>query len=244
MSDQWTEEAVRSVLASLPPKSLAMLQALEDKAADWDAATARARQLAVLYGVDIQVAVKVDADMTEAMGRTLDHAVFHGAPKKTEPTPGEVHATLLGTNGAAPEPPTTRDEGGSLPEMPHSGEQPTPKDRRDAWLSLHDHLLADTERALRDARSFLPHANHPETQARWLAKEWAALQLLKALRDMKAPEVPVDHTVDQPTLEEAVEETPAPMANGHRWPCPGFHDGNHHPMRANLWACICTEAGR
>lgn len=202
MSDQWTEEAVRSVLASLPPKSLAMLQALEDKAADWDAASIRARQLAVLYGVDIQVAVKADAQMTEAMGLTLDHAVFHGASKKAEPTPGEVHATLLGADGAPPQASTTRDGAPDAPNLPHSGEQPTPVQRRDAWLDWHSGLVKVTETHLRWSRSCLARAVDERAQADWLAKEWAALQLLKVLRDMKAPEVPVDHTLDQPSLEE------------------------------------------
>lgn len=30
-------------------------------------------------------------------------------------------------------------------------------------------------------------------------------------------------------------------ANGHAWPCPGFYEGNHHPLRADAWACSCDS---
>lgn len=207
----FTDEAVRNTFTSLSPESCAIMVELEARAQEWTNATDRARYLAVAYGVPIEVAARIDREMTEAMGRKLDHAVFHGAPEVPIVTPEEVHVRLLGHDGAHPRTTPTQEEGTGGPEVPQNenGSQadPGPVMRRDAWITLHRALVHDMERQLaahRDRLRFVPRFEGD--QVIYLAGEWAALQLLKALRDMKAPEVPVDDRLGQATLEEALED--------------------------------------
>lgn len=185
-----------------------------------------------------------------SMALPLDPSVFTGAENAPQGLPQVVHGEVLHPDGATPDPTPTRGEGTNLPDLPHENDsqtdrgpdeddsQPTPVQRQDAWLTFHADIVKATEAQLRWSRACLSRALAEKYQAKWLADEWAALQLLKALRDMKAPEVPVDDTLNQPTLEEALE----PVGHGHRWPCPGFYTGNHDRFRAKLWACTCTES--
>lgn len=156
------------------------------------------------------------------------HGGFYCTAPECQPTgaadmppglPQVAHGDVVDADGAAPHPTPTREEVPSIPDVPHSGEQPTPVQRRDAWLEYHAYLVGEMEEHLRGARAFLPYAVRPEGMTNLLAREWAALQLLKALRDMKAPEVPVDDTLGQATLEEALDD-------GMVWEC-----GPH----ANVW---------
>lgn len=205
MSSEWTDEAVRDTLANLSEPARSMLAALEEKSRAWEDATDRQRHLAVEYGVPIEVAIRVDEQMTAAMVRELDHATFHGVPKAPEPTPGEVHARLLGTDGATTPTQIMRGEGLIRTDPPHSGEQPTPEQRRAAWLRVHRSLVKEAEEQLRRARLTLPHLNASDLIQWALADEWAALQLLKHLRDMKAPDVPEDPEPGQATIQDALE---------------------------------------
>jgi hypothetical protein len=150
-------------------------------------------------------ATRLAEKIAASMAQPLDPSVFTGAQNPTGGLPNVVQGEVLHPDGAHQPDTPTREKGASLPDVPHSGEQPTPKDRRRLWDRRHAGLVKSLEGHLRAARMRMPYDNAPHVMVEHLAEEWACLQLLKSLRDMKAPEVPVDHTVDQPTLEEAVE---------------------------------------
>jgi hypothetical protein len=74
------------------------------------------------------------------------------------------------------------------------------------------HSLAHASREIN--RSRLDKA-HPEARARAEAnfaeadaEMWAAQKILDALKALPAPEIPVDHTKNQTTIEEAIAATP------------------------------------
>ena len=140
-----------------------------------------------------------------------------GAPRPSGPTPTTPHPAPESDTGAPPDTPPTRGETTRGPEMHHSGEQPTPQMRADAWAALMGSLqgrLVSTRlnaegharrvAAIRDDTGHTGRAGHQE--ADWLATAWAARKLLDQLMHIPAPEVPRDDTLGQATLEDALED--------------------------------------
>lgn len=173
-------------------------------------------------------------DQYVATGVTTQHVVDAlqtlrqaGVGMKDVRTPDLSRAAWSGTPdippGAEPPNPATPTEGPTNPVLTHSGEQehlvtelsparePSPEERRDAWLNLvqkmEGWLLASEQHALHSAdfldildRKTGPSERRDQEAQR--ARAWAARRLVDQVRLWHPPEVPRDDEGGQGTLLE------------------------------------------
>ncbi len=183
---------------------------------------------------EVEAAIRLALEYrSDWIGRELDASVLWGTPK---PIPAAFVKPTLGATTPQARPVTTHrldlcpattlacdtPERPNLPQeapMSDSAEQaePTPEQRRAAWLSL----MADLERmtaatmvnargAASTARALIADGcafDGMTTVAEWKATEYAARRLLSELGNLKAPEVPRDDSLGQEAIPMP-EETP------------------------------------
>jgi len=73
-----------------------------------------------------------------------------------------------------------------------------------------EHTLAVTSRTINQVRveNGKDKTRHQAAVNDADARVWAAAKLLEQLKTLPAPEIPIDHTVGQSTIEDALKEGP------------------------------------
>lgn len=84
---------------------------------------------------------------------------------------------------------------------------PTPEERRDAWLKLVSQMEAKLL-ATREHAKAMVGLCRPGRAPDWEATAWAAQRLLEELKGLEPPVVPVDHERGQGDLLTLVSSTP------------------------------------
>lgn len=92
----------------------------------------------------------------------------------------------------------------------------TPEQRRAAWLDLMQRLEIEAGAryslayaSLERGKAYGDDNPYPHLLQEAEAEMWAAKKILDTLKALPAPEIPVDHSKNQVTIEEAIDASDA-----------------------------------